>query len=53
MQTMDVIMSVNGTDVQGKSVQDVVPMMVGQPGTRLTLSIIRGCDSLVSIVRGC
>jgi len=55
LQAMDVIVSINGVDVQGKSPQDaaILRVMIGLVGTRVSLTIIRGRGSRrqVEVVR--
>ena len=46
--------SVDGEDVAGRPLEDVVPMIVGQEGTTVRLGLERGGrPSIVFLVRGC
>jgi len=45
LQAMDVIVSINGIDMSGKSPADAAPMVLGPMGTRVTLTIVRGRGS--------
>ena len=42
VQESDVIEKVDGKDVIGKAVQDVVPLIAGNAGSEITLTILRG-----------
>jgi hypothetical protein len=53
LQAMDVIVTINGVDVQGKTPGDAAGLIIGPVGTRVSLTIIRGRGSRrqVEVVR--
>ncbi|WIG58135.1 MAG: hypothetical protein OJF49_000880 [Ktedonobacterales bacterium] len=53
----DIIVAVNGTDIRGKTIDQVRPLIVGKDGTQVTLTLIRPSASAtatfdVTITRG-
>ena len=54
MQPQDLIIRLNGKPIQGKSLEDVLDIMRGKPGTKITLTVARegaGAPFDVTIVR--
>jgi len=44
LQTNDLIVKIDGEEVQGKTIDEAIALMKGKPGTSVTLSVVRDRD---------